>query len=110
MFKHLFFAVTASLMAMSSLSADLSYTSGHNNNQVTQTPVLYYSNNCPHCEKVIAYLTQSKQSAVRKNISSPVYRSELKGLGQKSVPVLVVGTKVIVGAGPITQYFRENKK
>lgn len=61
--------------------------------------ILYKTNNCPWCEKVIKYLNSKGAEFEIKNCSeNEVYRDELiKYTRQSSVPVLRVGGKFIIG-------------
>src|SRR5437899_2965205 len=69
-----------------------------NQNLVQASPAtLYFHPNCPHCHKVMDYLKGIHKTVAIKDISNPMYKKELQSYGQKGVPVLVVGTQVIVG-------------
>lgn len=72
------------------------------------TPVLYYDPGCSHCHKVMDYAERNNVRLIKKNIRDSSYRSELKGLGANSVPVMVVDSKVIRGSSPIISYLRSN--
>ncbi len=73
-----------------------------------QTATLYYHQNCPHCHHVMDYLNQVNKTVSLKNTSNPQYRAELNQLGQKGVPVLVVGSQVITGGDTIINYLKKH--
>lgn len=96
---------------MNSLSAGetQSYTERSANPQTTSA-VLYYNPGCSHCKKVLAYLSKRNKTLLMKNTSNPQYRQELQRLGQRGVPVLVVGSKVVVGGDAIIAYLSQHEE
>jgi len=72
--------------------------------------VLYYHPSCGHCKKVEAYLKKINRSITKKSIANPKYQMELSALGQRGVPVLVVGSEVIVGSTPIISYLSRHQE
>lgn len=91
------------------LSPHLNALSFDENSQAgTQTAILYYHPSCRHCETVINYLKQNGKALTLKDTSKAVNKSELQRLGQRGVPVLVAGSKVIVGSTPIISYLKQH--
>jgi len=72
--------------------------------------VLYYHPSCGHCTKVKQYLKKINRTITMKNIANPKYQMELNALGQRGVPVLVVGNQVIVGSTPIISYLSRHQE
>jgi glutaredoxin len=70
--------------------------------------ILYYHPNCIHCKTVIKYLNQQNKSVQMRNTSNPEHQAELRRLGQRGVPVLVAGSKVLVGSDQIINYLKEH--
>ncbi len=69
---------------------------------------LYYHPNCSHCKTVKSYLNQMNMTVPMKNVSNPKYQNELRNLGQKGVPVLVIENKVIGGSTAIINYLKQH--
>lgn len=76
--------------------------------QTERTATLFYHPSCSHCMKVISYLKEQNGTITLKNIDQPQYRSEFKSLGQKGVPVLVVGSQTIAGDTAIISYLNNH--
>lgn len=74
----------------------------------SESVALYTNPQCPHCMKVKAYLSQIHKTLPTKDTSNPAYRDELVRMGQKGVPVLVVGSQVISGADAIISYLKQH--
>lgn len=78
------------------------------NPSATASAVLYYHPECHHCKKVMSYLSQTNKTLPMKNTNNPKYKDELRRRGQKGVPALVLGSRVIVGSGPIISYLDQH--
>ena len=89
------------LVAIFVIFASFSLSAGEGSGNAT----LYYSSSCGHCTKVLSYMRRNNISISKKNISNPQYKQELRRLGHKGVPVLVVGGRTIVGSTNIISYF-----
>lgn len=74
----------------------------------TPTAVLYYHPSCSHCETVKKYLSKINKTIPMKNTNNPQYQNELRRLGQKSVPTLVIGSKVVSGSTSIINYLEQH--
>jgi len=72
--------------------------------------VLYYNPSCYHCKSVLAYLHRKNKTVTMKNTASSKNYRELKSLGQKGVPTLVVGTRIISGANSIIAFLEQNSE
>ncbi|NGX42521.1 MAG: hypothetical protein K940chlam7_00801 [Chlamydiae bacterium] len=81
-----------------------------NASATTGTATLYYHPTCSHCKKVLAYLSSVNKTITMKNTSNPTYKQELRNLGQKGVPALKVGSRVIVGSKPIIDYLKQHQE
>lgn len=73
-----------------------------------KTATLYYHTNCPHCHHVLDYLNRVQKTISIKNTAEPANRAEFNKLGQKGVPVLVVGSQVISGSDAIISYLKSH--
>ena len=92
------------------LSAEIPSKGGKGFGMPSSQAVLYYHPSCSHCKKVEAYLQKINKSLIMKNVTNPQYQMELKALGQRGVPVLVVGDEVIIGSTPIISYLTNHQE
>jgi glutaredoxin len=104
--KTFFLSVPAILLVLFlnvCMSSPVQAESVENMNQQA-TPTLYYDPACSHCHKVLEYVEKNDISIVKKNIRNDSYKQELINLGARSVPVLVVNSRMITGSSPIIAY------
>jgi len=59
--------------------------------------VIYTSNTCPYCELAKEYFEEKEIAYEEKNTSQPEFRKEILALGLRSVPVIFVDDKYMVG-------------
>ncbi len=59
--------------------------------------VIYTSNTCPYCELAKEYFEEKDIAFEEKNTSQPEFRKEILALGLRSVPVIFVDDKYMVG-------------
>lgn len=60
------------------------------------TPIIYSKNNCGPCNMLKIALREEGISYEERNIStSEAFLNELKGLGYQTVPIVLVGGKVV---------------
>jgi len=59
--------------------------------------VIYTSNTCPYCDLAKEYFKANDIAYEEKNTSIPEYRKELLNLGVRSVPIIFVDEKYMVG-------------
>ncbi|MGF1686594.1 glutaredoxin family protein [Photobacterium japonica] len=58
---------------------------------------LFTQKNCPHCKDAERYMTAKGYPFRRVDVASPNGRKELNQTGARSVPVLKVGDRVLIG-------------
>lgn len=77
----------------------------------TYEVTLYYSPQCPYCQKVLTYLRKNKLDIPMKNvkIDNPA-RKELEEIGgHLIVPCLIVNDQAIYNAGNIIEWLSEHQ-
>lgn len=74
--------------------------------------ILYYSLECPHCIRVMDYLSKLNKSVEIKDISdSKEVKEELRVIGGKSqVPCLTIDGKALYESLDIIRWISENKE
>ncbi|WP_413113312.1 glutaredoxin family protein [Thaumasiovibrio sp. DFM-14] len=62
--------------------------------------VLYVKNRCPHCKDAQRYLDTKGIKYRLADAAEPRGRKELEAMGARSVPVLKIGERVLIGWNP----------
>ncbi|MGF1724744.1 glutaredoxin family protein [Photobacterium nomapromontoriensis] len=59
--------------------------------------VLFTQKNCPHCKDAQRYMESKGYSFRSVDVSSPRGRKEFTSTGARSVPVLKIGDRILMG-------------
>ncbi|RPA65049.1 glutaredoxin-like protein NrdH [Aerococcus agrisoli] len=65
------------------------------------TPIIYSKNDCMQCNFTKKYLSERGIEFIEKNVEeNEQYREEVKGMGYKSVPVIITANETWTGFQP----------
>lgn len=69
---------------------------------------LYYSPECPYCQRVLSFMQSKGITLSEKNVLDPGIGEELERVsGQGGYPVLMIGTEPVIGSDKIIDYLQQ---